>query len=159
MGHREEILGAFGLDPEDLEANRTGQMTGKQKQKLMKTGSRDVLSALILIAGLGAILAFVAPRPLAPVQVILAAILGIVLLVVGSNTYRKCRAAAAAGRVESLVGPVQVGRTKAGFHVTIAGRLFPVPIRFWNIQNDATYRVYFAAGTNQVVAMEPEGWS
>jgi hypothetical protein len=159
MSHREEILHAFGLGPDDIEANRAGQMTERQKQRLMRTGVRDVLAALVLVAGLAAILAFVAPAPLAPVQVILAAILGVILLVVGSNTYRKCRAAAAAGRVESLAGPARVGRTKAGFHVTVSGRTFPVPIRFWNIQNGGAYRVYFASGTDQVVAMEPEGWS
>jgi hypothetical protein len=125
----------------------------------MRTGVGDVDSALVLVGALVAYLAFAANRPLTGPQVGISAILGVILLLVGSNTFRKCRAAAAAGQVESLAGPVKVGRTKAGFQVTVAGRMFPVPIRFWNIQNGAPYRVYIATGTNQVVAMEPEGWS
>ena len=152
---RADLLKAFGLGPEDLEANRAGRLSALQAKQLAASGTRNLIGALFGGVVLAAILAFVVNKPLKPAQWITALILFLALLAVGLHDFRKTRAAAGLG-VEEFRGPVGVeSRGKDGFWLTVAGREFRMPVRPWHVQNGAGYRVYFSARANRVVAMEP----
>ncbi len=159
MDHREELLRAFDNGLEDLEANRRGALTERQAKRLVRSGIRDLFGAVLIGFVLSGILFFIAVKPLNLVQYGLTASLIAAALILGLVTFSRCRAAAVAGRVESLAGPIRVQmRGKAGWYIVVAGRTFKLPIQFWRAQDGASYRVYFAPGVDRVVAMEPEGW-
>jgi hypothetical protein len=159
MGHREELLRLFRLGPEDLEANRRGLLSQRQARYLVQSGVRNLLGALVIGLALAAILYGVASKPLAPIQWILAAALAGAALTVGYVDYRRTRLAAADPRVESLTGPARVQmRGREGWYLVIARRAYKLPVRPWNVKNDAAYRVYIAPKANRVVFLEPDGW-
>lgn len=160
MEHRAELLQAFHIGPEDLEANRSGALGERQKQLLARSGMMNLLGAFVIGLLLAAILYGVAKKPLVPVQWILALILFGAALAVGSFDFRRTRAAAAEGRVECLTAPVRTqSRGKAGWYLVVGGRSFKLPVRPWQVKNDARYHVYIAPRANRVVGMEPDGWS
>ena len=159
MDHREELLRVFHLGPEDLEANRSGTLSARQGRQLVQSGIRNVLASVVIGALLAAILYFIASKPLKPVQFIVAGILFAAALLVGIRDLRRTRAAAAAGRVECLTGPIEVqSRGRQGWHLVVAGRSFRLPVRPWHLKSGAAYRVYLARQANRIVAMEPDGW-
>jgi hypothetical protein len=154
--HREELLQAFGVQSEDLEANRAGRLGPAQRRKLLSSGNSNLTGAFLIGLLLAGILYGVANKPLVPVQWILAIILFLIVLIVGIRYFAQTRAAIAEGRVESLVGPVHVqSRGRAGWYLNVAGQSFQLPVHLWHIQQDAPYRVYFVPRTRTVVAMEP----
>ena len=157
MDHREELLRAFGIGPEDLELNRTGRLGQAQMRNLRRSGYANIASSLVIGAGLAAILYWIATKPLAPVQWILATLLFVGALAAGVVHFRRTRAAAAEGAVQCLTGPVQVrSRGRAGWFLSVEARSFRLPVRPWHIQNDARYRVYIVPRTNGIVGMEPD---
>jgi hypothetical protein len=155
MNNDEELMRAFRIGSEDLEANRQGRLGPGQRRSLLKSGNWNVAGAFFIGLLLGAILYGVAAKPLAPVQWILCILLFAAALAVGIRYFRRTRAAAAEGRVESVVGPVQVAsRGTAGWYLSVGGRSFRLPIRPWHIQSGAAYRVYIEPRTRNIVAME-----
>ena len=159
MGHREELLRRFHLDPEDLAANRRGMLSRRQARSLVQSGVRNLLGSLLIGLALAAILYAVASKPLAPIQWILAAALAAAALVVGALDHRRTRRAASKARVECLTGTIRVQmRGRAGWYLLIDGESFKLPVHIWDVKNDARYRVYIAPKARRIVAMEPDGW-
>jgi hypothetical protein len=154
--HRAELLRAFQIQPEDLEANRAGRLSVAQGRNLLRSGTSNLAGAFLIGLLLAAILYGVVNKPLVPAQWITAIILFVIVLIVGLRYFLQSRAAVAEGRVESLVGPVHVqSRGRAGWFLNVAGQSFQLPVRPWQIQRDASYRVYFVPSTRTVIAMEP----
>ena len=154
--HRIELLRAFQIQPEDLEANRAGRLGPTQARKLLSSGTSNLAGAFLIGLLLAGILYGVVHKPLVPAQWITALILFVIVLIVGIRYFLQSRAAVAEGRVESLVGQVHVqSRGRAGWFLNVAGQSFQLPVRPWQIQGDAPYRVYFVPRTRTVVAIEP----
>ena len=154
--HREELLRAFGIQPEDLEANHAGRLGLVQGRRLLRSGTSNLAGAFLIGVLLAAILYGVAAKPLAPIQWILGIVLFIVVLIVGIRYFRQTRAAVVEGRVESLVGQVHVhSHGRAGWYLNVGGQSFHLPIRPWHIQQGAPYQVYFVPQTRTLVAIEP----
>jgi hypothetical protein len=155
MNHQEELLKAFHIGIEDIQANRTGRLGPTQQRNLLNSGNGNLAGSLLIGLLLAAILYGVANKPLVTVQWITALILFAIVLIIGMRYFLQTRAAVADGRVECLVGQVQVrSRGKAGWYLTVAGRSFQLPIRPWNVQRDTIYRVYIVPGTRSIVAIE-----
>jgi len=157
MNHREELLNAFHIGEEDLIANRAGVLSAGQMRRLTRSGCLNLLGAAVLALTIGAILYWVAPKPLTVIQVVLAACLAIAALALGVVLFLRTRTAVAAGSVERITGPVQVGRRgKAGWYLTLSSRSFKLPAHYWHVRNGELYRIYFAPGIDRIVAMEPD---
>ena len=157
MSHQEELLKAFHIGMEDIQANRAGRLGPEQRRNLLNNGNGNLAGALLIGVLLAAIVYGVANKPLVPVQWITALILFAIVLIVGVRYFLQTRAAAADGRVERLVGQVQVvSRGKAGWFLMVAGQSFQLPIRPWNVQRDHVYRVYIVPSTRSIVAIELE---
>jgi hypothetical protein len=157
--YRSTLMRAFHLQPGDLEANRTGWLSQHQVKRLKNSAILNLFGGFVLAAGMVGILVGVAERPFVPVQLILGFGLVIAALIYGSVVYAKSRAAAAAGTVEVLTGPVSVRmQGRAGWYLTVAGRTFRLPVRPWHIYRGFSYRVYVATKASRIIAMEPEGW-
>jgi hypothetical protein len=160
MGQREELLRLMRLSQEDLEANRAGVLSQRQARSIVQSGLRNLLGALLIGLALATLLYAVASKPLAPIQWLLAAALAAAVLTVGYLDYRRTRLAAAERRVECLRSSVRVYRRgRAGWYLTIAGRAFKLPMHFWQVHNDAPYRVYVAPKAKRIVCLEPDGWN
>ena len=158
MSHQEELLRAFHIRIEDLEANRIGRLGDAQLRSLLNSGNWSVAGALFIGFLLAIILYGVAAKPLAPIQWILCILLFAAALTVGMGYFRQMRAAVTEGRVECLVGPVRVGsRGRGGWFLTVAGQSFRLPSRPWHVKQGQEYRVYIAPRTRGLVAMEPIG--
>ena len=159
MAARDELLRAFHIGPQDLEANHAGALGPRQARRLMASGYWDLASALIIGVLLLAILQFVAQKPLKPVQWILSGALFLAALLVGIHYFRKVRAAVADGKVECLSGTVETqSHGQSGWHLDVAGRSFKLPVRPWHVKSGRAYRVYFSPRARLIVAMEPDGW-
>ena len=159
MDHRAELLKVFDIGPEDLEANRVGALGQRQARRLLRSGHWNLVGAVFIGLALAAILYWVARKPLAPVQWILAAGLFVAAMITGIVYFRRVRAAVAEGRVQCLTGPVQTRmQRRAGWYLSVAGRSFRLPVRFWHVRNGRSYRVYVSPQPNVIVAMEPDGW-
>jgi hypothetical protein len=159
MTHREKLLQQMHLTDKDLEANRAGVLSQRQKQGIIQSGLRNLVGAVGISIGLAAILYFVVDKPLVPVQWIVASMLAGAVLIVGFVDFNRTRRAAADGRVECFTGPVQVqARRREGYFLEVEGRSFRLPVHFWHVQNNAPYHVYVATKANRIVALEPDGW-
>lgn len=159
MSHRDDILGLFHLGPDDLDANRQGALSQRQARALAQSGVRNLLGALLIGLALAVIVYAVANKPLVPVQWILASLLAAAVLAVGAVDYRRTRLAARDGRVECLSGPIRLqSQGRAGWYLHVAGQSFKLPVHFWQLKNDAPYRVYVAPAARRIVALEPDGW-
>ena len=156
MNYRDDLLRAFNISVEDLEANRGGRLGAAQQRYLLRSGNWNIAAATLVCLLLGAILYGVASKPLAPIQWILAAAMGAAVLATGFVYFRRTRAVVAEGRVECLVGPVRVGsRGRSGSYLSVSGQIFPLPVRLSYIQQGLAYRVYIAPSTRSIVAIEP----
>jgi len=156
MSHREELLRAFGIQPQDLEANRAGRLGEAQGRKLLSSGNGNLAGAFLIGLLLAGILYGLANKPLVPVQWILALFLFLIVLVVGFQYFRQTRAAVVEDRVEALFGPVHVqSRGRAGWTLMVSGQSFQLPVHPWQIRQDELYCVYFVPRTRTVVALEP----
>jgi hypothetical protein len=151
----EALLGAFHVDRAALDENRAGRLAESQARRLLRSGTWNLVGAGSIGVGLGAILLFVARKPLQPVQLVIAGALFVIVTVIGARYYRNTRAAVAEGAVERLSGPVTVrSQGKAGFYLAVAGKSFRLPIRPWHVRGGATYNVYVAPRARVIVAME-----
>ncbi len=153
-GQTEALLRDFGIELEDLVANRAGRLTARQSRMLRANGTRDLLGGGVIALLLGLVL--LAAAPLAPVQVVLGSLLAFAGFALGVVRFVRYRAAAAAGRCMCLEGPIAVlvsGR--AGARIVVSGRSFKLPIHAWRVQNGARYGIYFAPGIDRIVAIEP----
>src|SRR5688572_28942205 len=108
MTHREKLMQQMYLTDEDLEANRAGVLSQRQKQGIVRSGLSNLLGAVAIGLGLAAILYFVVDKPLVPIQWIVASLLAGAVLIVGLLDFNRTRQAAADGRVERFTGPVHV---------------------------------------------------
>lgn len=141
-------------------ANRMGQLGPRQRQRLERSGYWNLFGSVVIAGILLAILLFVAERPLKAIQVSLVVGLMVASLGLGVVMLLRSRAAAAAGDVEILVGPVRTYlRRQAGWYLTIGERTLKLPVQFWHIENGPSYRVYVAGKASRIVAMEPDDWS
>ena len=160
VDHRQELLRAFGIGPDDLAANRAGRLGTDQARLLRRSATRNLVGGGVICAGLLVVLYLVADKPLRPVQWILAAILVAAALASAGVEFRRLRTAAEGATVECVTGLVQVRlRGRAGWYADVDQRSFKLPVAFWHLPVEAPYRVYVAPGVNRIVAMEPDGWA
>jgi hypothetical protein len=153
---RARLLAAFHASATDLAANRAGCLSGAQIQRLRRAARRTLLGALAGDVVLLAIMVAVASKPLKPVQVILALLLGGALLAVGVVGFRHLGRSATDGVVERLTGEARISnRGRGGTFLVIVGREFRVPRRSYNLRGGANYSVYFTPAGKAVVALEP----
>lgn len=68
MNHREELLRAFGIESEDLEANRAGRLSTAQGYRLLSSGNSNLAGAFLIGLLLAAMLYWVVNKPLVPVH-------------------------------------------------------------------------------------------
>jgi hypothetical protein len=158
VSHRDKLLGAFGNEPADLEANRRGRLGPGQARRMLRSGWNNIVAALFGGLVLAAILIFVADRPLKPAQWITSLILFGALLATAIFYQKKVRAAVARGEVETFIGPVVVQMIHGGYAIDTGMGVFKLPVRPWNVKSGEKYRVYVAQPSRVVVGMEPEGW-
>jgi hypothetical protein len=156
VSHQDELLIVFHIGPEDLAANRAGRLGPSQVTRLRRSVWWNVAGALLLVAALLLILAFVAHRPFTVIQYVLAVLLVGAALALGFFVARGLRRAVAAGVVERLTGPVSVTmRGRSGMWLAVQGRSFQLPVRFWHVGSGRPYHVYVAPAAKRIVAMEP----
>jgi hypothetical protein len=115
---QDHLLKAFGIEAEDVGANRTGVLTARQVRALRRHAWSNVSAALVLVALLLAILYLVADKPLQWIQYTLAGLCVAALAAVCAYAFRGARASRRAGVVQCLTGPVTVER-KDGYHLTV----------------------------------------
>jgi hypothetical protein len=153
-----DLQAALHLTPDDRAANRRGELSPLQRQRLRRSGVWNVIGSVGIGLLLGAILFAVAEKPLRPVQWILAGVLEVGALLTALYTVRQLRAAVAGGRVECVTGPVRVFRQKnSGYFLGVGDQTFRLPVRPWHVESGARYRVYVAPAAKRIVAMEPDG--
>jgi hypothetical protein len=157
--HRDELLRVFGIGAEDLAANRAGRLGARQVERLRRSVWWNVGGVAVIVAGLVAVLAFVASRPLVWFQYAIVGALALAVVAAGYVWIRGTLRAVRAGIVECLAGPVHITlRGRTGMWLSVEGRSFQLPVRFWHVGNDLRYRVYVAPAAKRIVAMEPDGW-
>ena len=106
LSHRDELLRAFRIGPEDLAANRANRMGPGQLQRLRRNIRINVLAVTPVQAGL---LVLVALAPRRPLLLYLAVGAVLAALVAMEFTWvRSIRRAIRAGVVHCLAGPVTV---------------------------------------------------
>ena len=155
--HRAELLRVFKNTPRDIDANRDGRIGPDQARRLRRSVIGTTLTMVVVVAVFAAIIAFVAARPISPARWVLIAVVALAGLAVGVHRSAQLRRALRDGTVERLSGIVSVGmRGRAGWWLTVSGRSFHLPVRFWHVGPGLAYRVYVAALAQLVVAMEPE---
>lgn len=154
--HDAELLRVFHVEPDDIAANRVGQLGSGQARRLVRSGYVNMVLAVLMSVGLGAIVLAVAARPLKPVQVILSAVLVVALLMVGGVYMVRSNQAAALGVVEIHSGPVHVVmQRRAGYYLTVGDESYKLPVQAWHVQSGASYHVYVVPRARRIVAMEP----
>jgi hypothetical protein len=155
VSHRDELMIVFHIGPEDLAANRAGRLGQRQIHRMRRGVLTNLALALLLVVALLLILYFVAERPFAWIQYVLAGLLVFGALAVGFFAARGLRRAVAAGVVECLTGPVKVTmRGRSGMWLAVQDRSFHLPVRFWHVGSGVAYRVYVAPAAKLIVAME-----
>jgi hypothetical protein len=158
--YRDELLQAFHMGADDLDANRSGRLGDGQVKRLQRSGLYALLLGIVMAAGVVALILLVASRPLKAVQIILLIALSGAALTIGVVMFRRGRQAAARNDVECVTGATYAQmRGRAGWYLVVGERSFRLPIRFWHVENGAPYRVYYTPTGNLVVAMEPDGWA
>jgi len=159
MNHREELLRAFRIGPEDLHANRMNRLGARQVQRMRRGVWWNLAGVVLLQAGLIAIFLLVARRPFVWFQYALVGALVVALAVLGYAVIRGLRRAIEAGVVRCCAGPVRVTSGGRGWWLTVQGQRYRLPVAFWRVGRGRPYRVYVAPAAKLIVAMEPEGWS
>jgi hypothetical protein len=150
----QDLLTVFGIEADDLAANRAGVLTARQIRAMRRYAWSNVSASLVLVGLLLAILLLVADKPLQWIQYTLAGVLVAALAATCAYAFRKSRAARRSGVVECRTGPVTVERDN-GWWLTIEGRSFRVPPELHRLDTAMPYRVYIAPAANRIVAMEP----
>ena len=152
-----DLHAALHLAPSDLDANRGGELSQGQRQRLRRSGLWNVVGAVTVALLLAAILFAVAEKPLKPVQWGLAGLLAIGTLITGGVMMRRLRTDAMDGRVDCVAGPVRVfSQRRSGYFVEVGGETFRLPVHPGHVRNGARYRVYVTPAARRIVAMEPD---
>jgi hypothetical protein len=144
---QDPLLAAFRLGPDDLAANRAGRLGPRQLRRLNRSALPELALGVLLIVA--ALLAIRWGR--------WSLVAGVVGLTWIASVIRRLVSARREGTVGCLTGPVQVMllyRQNAGFWLTVEGRSFRLPVRPDDIDNGATYRVYYRRAVHRIVAME-----
>jgi hypothetical protein len=154
--HDDELLRAFKNTPDDLAANRVGQLSPAQARRLTRKAINAVLAMFAAVVVFAAIIVFVASHPIQPWRWGLIAVVAVAGLAVGIVQGAKLRESARQGTVEIFTGPIHVSlRGRNGWWLTVGGsRSFRLPVRFWHVGPGLDYRVYVAPAAALIVAME-----
>jgi hypothetical protein len=154
--HREELLRAFRIGPEDIEANRAGRLGAGQIRRLRRNIWINTLAVSPLIGAvvLGAVLL---PRRGSLQYIVFALVIGLFVLMLWS-WIRGIRRSLRAGIVECLTGPATVTSSRGGSFLTVRDKRLRLWTPYWHVGRGLTYRVYFVPAATMVVAMEPDGW-
>ncbi|MCU7730593.1 hypothetical protein ODJ79_43340 [Actinoplanes sp. KI2] len=154
--HREELLRAFRIGPQDIEANRAGRLGPGQIRRLRRNIWINALAVAPLILAV-VLLAVLLPHRGVVQYVVLALVIGLFVALLWS-WIRGIRRSLRAGVVECLTGPVTVTRSRGGSFLTVRDKRLRLWTPYWHVGRGLTYRVYFAPAATMVVAMEPDGW-
>ena len=156
MTHREELLRAFRIGPQDIAANRAGRLGPGQIRRLRRNIWINILAVtpLIGVVLLGAVL--LPHRGL--LQYVLFALVIALFVAMLWSWIRGIRRSLRAGVVECLSGPVTVTRTRGGSYLTVREKRLRLWTPYWHVGRGLTYRVYYVPAATMVVAMEPDGW-
>ncbi len=138
----------------DSEANRAGRLSEGQARRLWRASLGNMIGYDVLALGLGAIVFFVADKPLEPVQWLLAGGLMMVAAVVGVVGVVRTRSAIDAGIVHCAVGTVTISRSRYGSHLTVGGNRLSLGTGLGSVVTGTDCRVCWAPGINRVVAIE-----
>jgi hypothetical protein len=150
------LLQAFGNSYDDLSANRLGQLSAAQQRKLL---SNSKWSLALTCIGL-----FLVTLPFYLFQwvggILLFLLLLAICIIINIKHMRQIRAAAANGRVETLLGQIELEKSGSelagGWFFIAADQSFQLPIFHpWHNYNDPTYRGYIMPGIHRIVAIEP----
>lgn len=139
----------------DREANRAGRLSDNQARRLWRSALGAMIGWDVLAVLLGAIVFFVADKPLEPTQWTLAGGLMAVALVVGVWGVVRTKQAVDAGTVHCVVGAVTISRSRYGSYLTVGGNRLSLAIPLGSGVTEADCRVCWVPGLNRVVAVEP----
>jgi hypothetical protein len=157
MSHAEELLRAFRIGPEDLQANRANVLGTRQLKRLRRNIWVNVLAVTPVQLGLIAIVVFVPRRPFFLYAVIGAFLLALVAM--EFDWVRKIRRVVRSGVVFCAAGPVTVHSAgRGGTWLTVQGERYRLWTGYWHVGRGRPYRVYVAPAAKLIVAMEPDGW-
>lgn len=157
QSHREELLTAFRIGPEDIEANRTGSLGPNQIRRLRRNLWINAAAGLTLAAPVIA-LALLSPHKTIWLYLICALLLALLVLMEASWA-RGIRRALKDGTVRCLTGPVTVqSQSRGGTWLQVENERVRLWTPYWHVGRNLNYRVYVAPPAKLVVAMEPNGW-
>jgi hypothetical protein len=154
VSNPDELLHAFGIGPDDLEANRENRLSAGQIERLR----RNLWTNVIVVAPIQLILIaiVVIGRPSAAGYVIIGSVFAVLTLAELSWAWR-VRRAIRAGTARCLRGRVRVRRSmQSGTWIAVAGEQNRLWAKARYVAPDAAYRVYVAPAVRLVVAMESE---
>jgi hypothetical protein len=156
LSHRDELLRAFRIGPEDVAANHAGRLGPGQVRRMRRNIWFNVLAAA-LQAGVVALAVF-DPRKSLFLYGFCAAVFA-ALLAMEFAWVRVIRRAIRAGVVQCLAGPVTVQSAgRGGSWLVVQGKRNRLWAGYWHVGRDRPYRVYIAPAAKLIVAMEPDGW-
>jgi hypothetical protein len=159
MSHREDLLRAFDVSVEELQANRAGRLGNRQARGVRSVAWASILNSVLLVGALIGIVYISSNGTPELSQHIVAGVLALIGVLVAYRTLRRPFAASRAGVVECLTGPVAAEKRGRGeWKLSVAGRTLRLFIDPATLTDGASYRVYVAPAVGQVVAMEPDGW-
>lgn len=157
LSHREELLRAFRIGPEDIAANRDNRLGPGQIRRLR----RNIwINTLAVSPFMGAILAFAvfSPRK-GPFLYVFCGVLLAPLVVMLVAWTRGIRRSIQSGVVHCLAGPVTVqSHSRGGTWLIVQGERNRLWTGYWHVGRDLRYRVYVSRPAKLIVAMEPDGW-
>ena len=156
MNHREELLRAYRIGPQDIAANRAGRLGPGQIRRLRRNIWINTLAVMPLILAV-VLLAVLLPRRGIIQYVVFALVIGLFVLMLWSWV-RGIRRSLRAGVVECLTGPVTVAVSRGGSFLTVQDKRLRLWTPYWHVGRGQTYRVYFVPAATMVVALEPDGW-
>lgn len=157
---------ALNITAEDLTANRAGQLSAAQKERLQRGWRRTllILISVIVFVGLLATLAlFFGQRNESSVLVavgIALTVINAVIVGVGAQSYLRTSNDLRAGKISELRGvvshTVRVSGRVATYVLKLDGQevVVPKPV-FFAIEDGKPYRVYRAPASKTVLAAEP----
>jgi hypothetical protein len=151
-----DLLEAFGVDQADVDLNAQGRLGPGQQRRLRRMAVLNLVLALALGAGLGAIWLATVEHPVLWWQWVLVAALEAALVAVSLRWIGKLLTAARDGSVVRHSGPVNAF-ARRGKHLTVAGLTYNVPIPLNRLVQGASYDVYVVEPPAMVVAMVPTG--
>lgn len=159
MSHTEDLLTAFDVSAEELQANRAGRLGHRQARGVRSVAWASVLNSGLVVGGLIGIVYISSNGTPELSQHIVAGVLALIGALVAYRTMRRPFAASRSGVVECLTGSVAAEKRGRGeWKLTVAGRTSRLFIDPATLAGGAPYRVYVAPAAGQVVAMEPDGW-